>query len=33
MEEMRNAYKTFVGNSKGRDHTEELVVYGRIILE
>jgi hypothetical protein len=30
---MENAYKILVGNLKGRDHSEDLGVGGRIILE
>jgi hypothetical protein len=30
---MKNAYKFFVGNLKGRDHLEDLGVDRRIILE
>jgi hypothetical protein len=33
MGEMRNAYKTWTENLKGRDHVEDLGVGGRIILE
>jgi hypothetical protein len=33
MAEMRNKYKTLVGNPKGRDHSKDLGVDGRIILE
>jgi hypothetical protein len=33
MGEVRNAYRTLVGNLKGRDHSEELVVDERIMLE
>jgi hypothetical protein len=33
MGEMRNAYKLMVGNLKGRDHSEDLGVVGKIILE
>jgi hypothetical protein len=32
-EEMRNAYKCWSENPKGRDHLENLGVDGRIILE
>jgi hypothetical protein len=31
--EMINVYKTSVGNTKGRGHSEELGVDGRMILE
>jgi hypothetical protein len=32
--EMRNAYKILVGKpEKNRDHSEDLVVHGRIILK
>jgi hypothetical protein len=30
---MRNSYKILVGNLKERDHSEDLSVDGRIILE
>jgi hypothetical protein len=30
---MRNAYKIFIGNPKGRDYSEDLGVDARIILE
>jgi hypothetical protein len=30
---MRNAYRIFVGKTKGRVHSENIDVYGRIILE
>jgi len=33
MGEMRNAYKILVGKSEGKDHSEDLDVYGKIILE
>jgi hypothetical protein len=33
MEEMINANNTLVGKPEGRDHTEDLGVDGRIILE
>jgi hypothetical protein len=33
MREVRNAYTISVGNLKGKDHTEELGVDGKIILE
>jgi len=33
MREMRNAHSILVGNLKGRDHAEELGVYGSIILK
>jgi len=33
MGEMRNAYKILVGNLKGRDHSDDPDVGGRIILE
>jgi hypothetical protein len=33
MEEMRNDYKILVGNLKGRDHSEDVSVGGKIILE
>jgi hypothetical protein len=33
MGEMRSAYKMLVGNLKGRNHSEDLGVDGRIILE
>jgi hypothetical protein len=29
----RNAYKFLLGNLKGRDYSEDLGVYGRIILK
>jgi hypothetical protein len=32
MVQMRNSYKIYVLKLKGRDHSEELVVGGRIIL-
>jgi hypothetical protein len=31
--EMRNSYKIFVGNLKGRDHVKDLGIDGKIILE
>jgi hypothetical protein len=31
MEGMRNAYRILVGNFKGRDHSKDLGVDGRII--
>jgi hypothetical protein len=30
---VRNAYKSLVGNLWGRDHSEDLDIDGRIILE
>jgi hypothetical protein len=30
---MRNAYKTLVANLEGREHSEDLGVYGKIILK
>jgi hypothetical protein len=33
MGEMRNAYTILIGNIAGRDHSEDLGVFGRIILE
>jgi hypothetical protein len=33
MERMRNTYKILVGKPKGRDHSEDLGIDGRIILE
>jgi hypothetical protein len=30
---VRNAYKILFGNLKGRDHSEDLHVDGKIILE
>jgi hypothetical protein len=33
MGEMRNACKILVGKPEGRDHSEDIVVDGRIILE
>jgi hypothetical protein len=30
---MRNAYKFWLGNLKGRDHAEDLGIDGRIILD
>jgi hypothetical protein len=30
---MRNAYRTFVGNLKGRDHLEDLGIDGSVKLE
>jgi hypothetical protein len=33
MGEMRNAYKVLVGKCEGRDHSEDLGVDGKIILE
>jgi hypothetical protein len=33
MEDMRNAYSVLVGNLKGRDHSEDVGVDGRMILE
>jgi hypothetical protein len=33
MGEMRNAYTILVENLKGRDHSEDLGVDGKIILE
>jgi hypothetical protein len=32
MGQMRNAYRILLGNLKGRDHSEDLGVDGRIIL-
>jgi hypothetical protein len=32
MKEMRNVYKRFVGTLKGRHHSEDLYVNGKIIL-
>jgi hypothetical protein len=33
MEEMRNAYIILIGKPKGKNHSEDLGVDGRIILE
>jgi hypothetical protein len=33
MGEVRNAYNILIGNLKGRDHSEELCVGVKIILE
>jgi hypothetical protein len=33
MEEMRNAYKIFVGKPEGKNYSEDLGVDGRIILD
>jgi len=33
MGEMRNSYKIFVENLRGRDHSEDLGIGGRVILE
>jgi len=33
MEEIRNAYKCWSGNLKGRDHLEDLGMNEKIILE
>jgi hypothetical protein len=33
MGEMRNAYKILVGEPEGKNHLEDLDVYGKIILE
>jgi len=33
MGEMKNAYNTLVANLKGRDHTEDIGVNGKITLE
>jgi hypothetical protein len=33
MGEIRNAYKVLVENLKGRDHSEDVGIDGRIILE
>jgi hypothetical protein len=33
MGELRNAYNILVGEPKGRDHFEDLVVNGKIIME
>jgi hypothetical protein len=33
MGKMRNAYIILVGNLKGRDHSEDLVIDGKIVLE
>jgi len=33
MEEMRNAYKIFVGKPEGKNYSEDLGVDGKIILE
>jgi hypothetical protein len=33
MREMRDAYRSLVGNLKGRDYSEDLGVDGKIILE
>jgi hypothetical protein len=33
MEEMRNAYNILVGKPKGKNHSEDLGVDGKIILE
>jgi hypothetical protein len=30
---MRNTYTIFVGNPEGKNHSEDLVVDGRIILK
>jgi hypothetical protein len=30
---MRNAYKGFVGKPEGKDHLEDLVLDGRIIVK
>jgi hypothetical protein len=32
MREMENAFSILVGNLKGRDHSEDLAIDGRIIL-
>jgi hypothetical protein len=32
MGDKRNAYKILVGNLKGREHLEDLDVYGKMIL-
>jgi len=31
--ELRNTYKVFLGNLKGRDNLEDLVIVRRILLE
>jgi hypothetical protein len=33
MGEMRNVYNIWLENLKGRDHSEDLGIYGKIILE
>jgi hypothetical protein len=33
MKEMRNAYKSYFENLKGRDHLEEPGINGRLILK
>jgi hypothetical protein len=33
MEQMRNAYKVFVGKTEGKNHSEDVGIDGRIILE
>jgi hypothetical protein len=33
MGEMRNPYNIFIGNPEGKDHSIDLGVAGRIILE
>jgi hypothetical protein len=33
MEEMRNAYNILIGKPKGKKHSEDLGVDGKIILE
>jgi hypothetical protein len=33
MREMKIVYETLAGNAKGRDHPEDVVVDGRIMLE
>jgi hypothetical protein len=32
MEEMRNSYRIWVGKFRGRDHSEDVEVYGKIII-
>jgi hypothetical protein len=33
MGEMRNVYKILIGKPEGRNHSEDLRVYGKIILQ
>jgi hypothetical protein len=33
MERIRNAYKVLVGKPEGKNHSEDVVIDGRIILE
>jgi hypothetical protein len=33
MGEIRNAYKIFIGNLKGRDHLEDVGIGGKITLK